>query len=478
VIAFLQNFPQFAAASWAAWRQILALITPEVREAICIVGRGGGKSMIAALIAVERASREYSRAPGEQIYVGVLAPDRRQAAVTRRYIAGLLRSVPAFAELIVRDTTDSLELRNGVVVEVITASAVAPRGRSYAAFIVEEAAFLPDDESANPDEEILAAIRPALARVPGSLLVVISSPYARRGVLYDAWTKYGDASADEDALFARVTGDVLMVKAPTQVLNPAFDAREIAKAYERDPSRAGAEYGARFRLDVENFISLETLQACTGRHADTDPHREIAYGAFVDPSGGSSDSFTLAIAHREESRVVIDKVVEHRPPFSPDDVVKDLARVLAAYRIRKVTGDRYAGEFPRELFRKHGIRYEVCGQPKSDLYQSLIYRLNSRDVVLLEHARLQKQLLALERRPGAGKDVIDHPRGGKDDLANVVAGVCEVEGIAGQTPRAVWRRRRLPMDPEKRKKLARMIGGNVRPFRPGDFGLHRYRGEN
>jgi hypothetical protein len=44
----------------------------------------------------------------------------------------------------------------------------------------QEAAFLPTDLSANPDLRLLRALRSALARGPGSLLAVISSPHARK----------------------------------------------------------------------------------------------------------------------------------------------------------------------------------------------------------------------------------------------------------------------------------------------------------
>ena len=39
---------------------------------------------------------------------------------------------------------------------------------------------------ANPDTEILNALRPAMATVPGALLLSISSPYAKRGELWRA----------------------------------------------------------------------------------------------------------------------------------------------------------------------------------------------------------------------------------------------------------------------------------------------------
>jgi hypothetical protein len=61
--------------------------------------------------------------------------------------------------------------------------------------------------------------------------------------------------------------------------------------------------------------------------------------AFVDPSGGSADSMTLAIGHKEGDVVVIDALRERKPPFSPDAVVDEFAALLKSYRITKVSGD-------------------------------------------------------------------------------------------------------------------------------------------
>jgi len=89
-----------------------------------------------------------------------------------------------------------------------------------------------------------------------------------------------------------------------------------------------------------------------------------------------------------------------------------------------VRGDRYAGEWPRERFRVHGIEYRPADKPKSDLYRDLLPAVNSGLVDLLDHERLTAQLTALERRSArGGRDSIDHPPGGRDDLANCVAGV-------------------------------------------------------
>ena len=148
------------------------------------------------------------------------------------------------------------------------------------------------------------------------------------------------------------------------------------------------------------------------------------YVAFVDPSGGSADSMTLAIAHKVDDRAVLDAVREVRPPFSPEGTVADFCALLKEYRITEVTGDRYAGEWPREQFRKLGVTYKLSEQPKSDLYRDTLPLLNSGKVELLDLPRLTAQLCGLERRTArGGRDSIDHAPAAHDDLANAVAGV-------------------------------------------------------
>jgi hypothetical protein len=118
-----------------------------------------------------------------------------------------------------------------------------------------------------------------------------------------------------------------------------------------------------------------------------------------------------------------DAVRERRPPFSPDDVVLEFVSLLKIYNIRTVMGDRYAGEWPRERFRVHGITYEVAEQPKSDLYRDLLPILNSGRAELLDVPRLTTQLCGLERRTArGGRDSIDHAPGAHDDVSNSVAG--------------------------------------------------------
>jgi hypothetical protein len=387
------------------------------KEAALICGRRGGKSRILALIATYLAViPDYSPflAPGEVATIAIIAADRKQARSIFRFVLGLMTNTEALAPMIEGETADSLTLSNGVVIEIHTASFRVTRGYSLAAALCDEVAFWRSEDSANPDLEILSALRPGLSNIPGAMLLIASSPYAKKGALWQAHKEN----------WGRDGARVLVWRGTTAEMNPQIDPGIIAQAYEDDPASAAAEYGAEFRTDVSAFVAREVVDACTPPDRfEFAPIEHVPYVAFVDPSGGSADSMTLAIAHPEGPMAMLDALREAKPPFSPEGVVEEFAAVLKSYGVGRVQGDRYAGEWPREQFRKHGIEYDLSDRPKSDIYRDVLPKLNSRMVELLDVPRLAKQLCDLERRTArGGRDSIDHPPGAHDDLANAAAG--------------------------------------------------------
>lgn len=435
---------QFAGASWDAWRALLAglygLALTEGEAAVferltrreppseaaeelwLVMGRRGGKSNVAALLAVfESAFRDYSDrlAPGEVATVLVLAADRKQARTCMRYVAGLLKSNPMTERMIVREDRESIELSNGCVIEVGTSSFRSVRGYTVACVIADEIAFWRSEDSANPDAEVLNALRPALATLGGKL-IALSSPYARRGALWDTYQRhYGKP------------GPILVAQAETRVMNPGLPQRVVEQAYERDASAAAAEYGAQFRNDLEQFLNREVVDAALRTEPLELPFaRRHRYRAFVDPSGGGQDEFTLAIGHREGDRTVVDLVRGLRG--TPAEIVAEYVAVLRAYGIRQVRGDRYAGSWPGDEFGRHHVQYEASEKARSDLYLDLLPALNSGRVELPPDERLAAQLVGLERRTArSGRESIDHPPGAHDDRANAVAGLVSALGGAG-----------------------------------------------
>ena len=240
----------FAAPSWKSWRALLAamfglqmsaaeadlfrrctarpcLPDQPTREAWLVVGRRGGKSRIAALVAVFLACfRDYSKvlAPGERGTVMVIAADRAQARVVFRYVAALIDGIPMLARLVTGRTAVAVHLENRVSIEVHTASFRAVRGYTIVAAVLDEVAYWRDAESANPDEEIISALRPGMATIPDSVLLAISSPYARRGSL---WEVHRDHYGKD--------GDVLVWQATSRTMNPTLSQSVVDRAYRDDP---------------------------------------------------------------------------------------------------------------------------------------------------------------------------------------------------------------------------------------------------
>ena len=428
----------FKDKSWYAWKVLLkatfgARITKKerelfskytgrkavpknVRELWAAIGRRGGKSRIAGVIAVILAfftPWDEILAPGEKGYIVLIYPDRKQGRVTMSYIRAFIDARPMFAKMVKRRTADTLYLTNGIVIEIATCNFRTIRGYTVVAAICDEIAFWRSEESANPDYEILTALRPAMSTVANSLLICISSPYARRGELWKAYQKH----------YGKEDDNILVWQADTRSMNPTVPQSVIDRAFEEDPISASAEYGAEFRRDIEGFVTQEAVQDVVAQRLEIEPIEKIRYFGFVDQSGGSQDSMTLAIAHNEKGIAVLDAIREHIPPFSPKQVVKEFCDLLKSYRITQVTGDRYGGEWPREVFRDNGVQYRTSDKTKSDLYVSLLPAINSQQCELLNNKRLISQLCNLERRTvRSGKDSVDHGPGGRDDVANAVAG--------------------------------------------------------
>jgi hypothetical protein len=388
------------------------------RECFSIIGRRGGKSFISSIISVYLALfNDYSKylGPGERGVIQIVAADRGQAQVILNYIKGILHSNPVFEQYVDTELKETVDLTNGITIEVMSCSFRSIRGRTVVCAIFDEMAYW-RIEGAAPDKEILSAIRPAMATIPTSMLICISSPYARSGSIYET---HRDYLGQDDP-------DVLVWQSPTRVRNPTLSQDLIARETLKDPSAAAAEWQAEFRDDIETFLAPDQVEACATLPGELGHEPDRVYQAFVDPSGGRADAFTLAIGFhaRYSSKLRAAVIKAWDPPFNPEVVVYELTEILKRYRIRTVTGDRYAGSWVTSSFEKFGIEYQTCDKPKSDLYLMLEGLINTGRVEFAKDERLKTELINLERRRGRqGKDQVDHPPRGSDDLANALAGL-------------------------------------------------------
>jgi hypothetical protein len=320
-----------AGDSWHAWRTMLIAAMGEalsdeerktftkltgraheplecVEEAAFVIGRRGGKSKANATLAAYIAGLcTHKLVRGERGILLCIAPDQRQATIILDHATAAFEDSPILSQLVANRASDTLELTNGVSIEVRAASFRRLRGPTYIAVIADEAAFwYSDDWSANADFEILNAVRPGLATTGGPLIIA-SSPYAQRGVLWETHRKHFGSQGDPR---------ILVAQGSSRDLNSSLPQSVIDRALERDYAAALADYLAQFRTDCENFIARENVEACIAFGVrERAPADGTKYFAFADPSGGGKDSMTLAVAHLDGGCAVLDLIREVQPPF-------------------------------------------------------------------------------------------------------------------------------------------------------------------
>lgn len=395
--------------------------------ALFLTGRRSGKSRVASIVGAYEsalAGHEKKLAKGEKGLVAVCAPTKQQARVVRGYIRAIF-DVPLLRSEVVNETSEGFDLANGVGIAVLAGDWRTVRNFTLLAAIVDEAAFfgLDEESKVRSDTELIRALRPGLATVRGRL-IAITSPYAKKGWVYSTHKKN----------FGNDAGKILVWNCPSRTMNPTLAQAVVDEAYAEDPQAARSEYGGEFRDDVAEFLPRSLIEGLVVKGRKELLPRLVrpnvtAYAAFADLSGGRHDDAALAIGHRADRKVVIDLLRRYRPPCNPHEVIVCMADELRRYGCRRVVGDNYAAEFVAGAFRGQGINYTKSERVKSALYLELLPRLCSGEIELPDDDSLVSQLAGLERRTrSGGRDVVDHPPGTHDDLANVVAGVADVLG--------------------------------------------------
>jgi hypothetical protein len=400
-----------------------ALPTGPVRRLILLAGRRAGKDRFASACAVWRAGlcadwRKHISA-GEQAVVVLLGADRRQAAILRRYCEGLLET-PLLRAEVVRATYDVVEFRNGASLEIATNDARLVRGRSAIAVLGSECChWRTEEHAASSDEEVVGAAEPSMAMCPdGGLLLLGSSVHRKRGHMFRKYRElHGNDAAEAVCWFA-----------PSATMNPRLPQNVIDKALAEDAAKARAEYQNIWREDLSDFIPADVVESCTdfGKH-ERAPEKGKEYICYVDSAEGTgTDSFTLAVAHREKTACLLDVVREVRPRFVPSQVVASFAELLKkSYGVDKVFSDKYAIGFHQDEWKQHGIKLVPCERSTSENYLAALPLLLAGRVRLLDNQTLRSQLSSLERRVGASdRETVTHPShaSAHDDVAASVCG--------------------------------------------------------
>ncbi len=397
---------------------------PEQREAVFICGRRSGKSdKIAANVAIYEAFfRNHDLSPGETGVVLLLAQNMRQAKVVKGYVEGKIERSPVLRRHVVAKRAQELELDNGITIAIHPSSFRSIRGLSVVCCICDEIAFWwTEDNYANPDVEVVRAVRPAMATFPHGKLLMVSSPYTMSGVLWDAWR-----ARDIDP-------HVLVWHAPTRLMNPTVPESFLEREQTRDPENFRREYEAEFTEAISSFLPAESIQACVveGR-TEMPPNEKVYHVAAVD-AAYKGDRFTMAIVHydRERKVAVLDRLAgwqgSRQTPLRLSDVMPQIEALCDQYGVREVFGDQFGAEPLKDAFSRHSLYYEeltFTNQSKADIYATLRTRILDGTIELLDHEDSLKELrgLELENLPGGGIRIghARHSRG-HDDYADAVA---------------------------------------------------------
>ena len=391
--------------------------TKRVRELWVVAGRRSGKSRIAAaLSAYFAAFVKHKLAPGEVGMVLVIAGSRDQARTVFGYVRGFFEASPALAKEVASVTASEITLRNGIVIGVHANSFRTVRGRTLVAAIFDEIGFWRAEDSATPDNEVYRAVLPSLATTNG-MLVGISTPYRRLELLHQKHRDYHGVDSD----------DTLVVQGGSIVFNTTLSKGVIAAQRANDPTAALSEWDGIFRADIASFLDDELIDAAVehGRPLELPPQQGITYFAFTDASGGvGSDSYTLAIGHKEDDATVIDVVRGTTGKFDPAAVTREYAALLREYHVGTVTGDNYGAQWVAGTWRDCNISYAKSERPKGQLYIECVPIFARGLVKLPNHPKLVRELRLLERHVHrSGKDTVEHPKGGRDDHANAACGL-------------------------------------------------------
>jgi hypothetical protein len=201
------------------------------RRQILLCSRQSGKSTVAAIVALHRALYH----PGSVVLV--VSPSIRQSGELFRKILDHVTRL-AVAPDLSEESRLAMRLANGSRVLSLPSSPETIRGFTASLAILDESAFMEDGA--------YHAVRPMLA-VSGGRLVLMSTPFGRRGFLWNEWANGGDAWER-----FKVTAD----ECPR--ISASFLADERASLGEW---RFRQEYGAEFVETDDQLFALESVQA-------------------------------------------------------------------------------------------------------------------------------------------------------------------------------------------------------------------------
>lgn len=208
------------------------LLRSRSRQIVLNWSRQAGKSSATAILPLHMALYH----PGSLTLV--LGPGERQAGLLLDKVYGYLRTIGWKPTKDEKDNTLYLRLANGSEVWALPGKEGTIRGFSGVALIViDEASKVPDS--------LYYAVRPMLA-ASGGRIVLLSTPFGKRGFFFDVWSGGGEWERHEVPV-----SDVPHI-------DPDFVAQERR---ELPPDWFAQEYECRFMEAVDQVFSHDVIES-------------------------------------------------------------------------------------------------------------------------------------------------------------------------------------------------------------------------
>ena len=153
-------------------------VSSERKRDLLNCSRQAGKSTAAAILALHEALYQP-----ESVTV-LVSPSQRQSSELFRKVIDFRRRLP-FEVPLLEDNRLSMHVQGGGRVLSLPGSEATIRGISAVTLLVE-------DEAARVDDDLYFSVRPMLA-VRNGRLVLMSTPFGKRGHFHREWSEGGDA---------------------------------------------------------------------------------------------------------------------------------------------------------------------------------------------------------------------------------------------------------------------------------------------
>ncbi len=376
--------------------------------------------------------KKYLR-KGERFFIVSIANTIDQAKISLQSTKDLINNSPILKPLIIRETTDTLELSNGAVFKALPASSRGGRGLTCPLVIFDEIGHAIDTPDGNAaGSSLFAALSPTTKRFPGlGKILMLSTPWVQQGVF---WEKYKQASSGKFP-------SMQLIQLPTWACNPFISEESLETEKLANPELFAIEYCANFSQSLASFLEPGLVDASVNRDRTSLRPLNKFRGQYVlslDPAKGGAgrDSYTACIAHHENEKLVVDLFHQFKPSYKSGDGGKQQISIAEVetwiqeyhqiYQFHQVVLDQYNSQSTiqnlKNLVPIEELTWTV--KSKTQAFSKMRELFNSGNIDLYFHEKAIQQLKnsIVTYRAGGTWSVSGGAGANVDDFVSALAG--------------------------------------------------------